>query len=180
MNDTIEADVDAKGTNCRCCGDELESNRGNRLCDGCETEGCDPSTNLCMKDLIADGGQDPGDAPPRELIEHAAEEHDVDLDHAISAIDPDPESSRIYILEEVPSGYRLIGYGLDAEGDYVDQHEPLHIPAGAIGELQGLFHAAGLQQSENLLAQESDQDGLGLREVAEGMGVAEPLGSGDQ
>jgi len=50
MNETIEADVDAKGTDCPCCGDQMDQ-KGSRLCDGCTTEGCDPSTSLCLKDL---------------------------------------------------------------------------------------------------------------------------------
>lgn len=46
----MEADVDAKSVDCRCCGDAMEG-KGSRLCQACATEGCDPSTGLCMKDL---------------------------------------------------------------------------------------------------------------------------------
>ncbi|AGM11258.1 hypothetical protein HHTV1_2 [Haloarcula hispanica tailed virus 1] len=50
MTQYTEADVDAKGTDCPCCGDQMER-KESRLCSGCETEGCDPSTKLCLKDL---------------------------------------------------------------------------------------------------------------------------------
>ena len=51
MNETMEADVDAKGTVCKCCGDELNSKQGNQICSDCTRQGCDPSTSLCLKDL---------------------------------------------------------------------------------------------------------------------------------
>lgn len=52
MNETIEADVDARSTVCDCCGDELEAKGPrSRLCSDCTTEGCDPSTGLCLKEL---------------------------------------------------------------------------------------------------------------------------------
>ena len=50
MNKTIELDVDAKGTDCRCCGEQMQR-KGSRLCSDCEAEGCDPSTGLCLKEL---------------------------------------------------------------------------------------------------------------------------------
>ena len=50
MQNTTEASVDARGTACPCCGEEKER-KGSRLCSGCETEGCDPSTKLCLKEL---------------------------------------------------------------------------------------------------------------------------------
>lgn len=122
---------------------------------------------------------DPEEPSAQELIEAAADHYDADLDQAVTAVDPDPNSSRIYILEEVADGYRLMEYGLEAgypEEGQPAAEEPMHIPVSAVGEVQGLLHAAGLQQAENHLASDAGDDGLGLREVAEGMGVAEPRG----
>ena len=110
----------------------------------------------------------------QELIEAAADVFDVDLDTAITAADPDPDSSRIYILEEAPRGYRLIEFGLEAgypeEGQPASE-EPMYISESAVGAVQGLLHSAGLHQAHDSLIDGSTR----LRDVAEGMGVSEPL-----
>jgi predicted amidophosphoribosyltransferase len=48
MGDTIDADVDARSTNCPCCGDQMQRKPG-RLCRACAREGCDPDTDICLK-----------------------------------------------------------------------------------------------------------------------------------
>jgi len=125
----------------------------------------------------------PADSPPDELIEAAAEVHDVDLDHAVVGFDADPESSRIYIIEEADGGYRLISFGLMAEYPEEGQpasEEPIFIPETAVGAVQGLLHAAGLHVSnrEFVPGPEEDQQ-ISIRDLAEGMGVSEPLRSGE-
>lgn len=114
---------------------------------------------------------------PQKVIEAAADSYGVDMERAVVAQDPDPESSRIYILEELPEEYRLISYGLDADGN-TGTEEPIHIPISAVGELQGLLHAAGLHQAHDSLIDGSTT----LRDISEGMGVSEPLqpDGGDQ
>jgi hypothetical protein len=110
----------------------------------------------------------------QELIEAAADVHDVDLDTAVTAADPDPESSRIYILEEAPRGYRLIEFGLEAgypEEGRPASEEPMFIPESAVGAVQGLLHSAGLHQAHDSLIDGSTR----LRDVSEEMGVSEPL-----
>ena len=112
---------------------------------------------------------DPEEA--RKVIEVAAENHDVDLADAITAIDPTEGSSRIFILDQRPDGdYRLISMGLDADGNAQAPEQPLHIPEGAISMVQSLLHGAGMQQAHNMTA---DAD-ASLRDVSEGMGITEP------
>lgn len=48
MGGTIDADVDARSTSCPCCGDQMERKMG-RLCRACTREGCDPDTDICLK-----------------------------------------------------------------------------------------------------------------------------------
>ena len=108
---------------------------------------------------------------PRKVIEAAAQAHDVNLDEAITAIDPTEGSSRIFILDQQADGdYRLISFGLDAEGNHEPTEQPLHIPEGAISMVQSLLHGAGMQQAHNMAA---DADSS-LRDVSEGMGITEP------
>lgn len=115
----------------------------------------------------------------QKLIESAADMHDVDLDQAVVATDTHPASDRIYILEGGETGsYRLIAYGLDAAGDPANE-DPITIPRTALDGIGMLFHAANLQRSHNLLAEEEGEEGLGLREVSEGFGISEPLDAGD-
>lgn len=52
MQNTIEANVDARTVWCDCCGKELESKGArSRLCSGCTDHGCDPATAVCQKPL---------------------------------------------------------------------------------------------------------------------------------
>lgn len=123
----------------------------------------------------------PADAEPEELIETAADVHGVDMDQAVVAFDEDPESSRIYIIEDVDGGYRLIEFGLMAgypEEGHPASEEPMFIPESAVGAVQGLLHAAGLHVSnrEFVAGPEEDQQ-ISIRDLAEGMGVSKPLGS---
>jgi len=108
---------------------------------------------------------------PQAIIETVADEHGVDLDDAITAIDPAEESSRIYILDQPDGGdYRLISFGLDADGNREPSEKPMHIPESAITVVQSLLHGAGMQQAHNAAA---DAD-ASLRAVSEGMGITEP------
>lgn len=107
----------------------------------------------------------------RSLIRAAASQYDVDLDHAICATDDDPESDRIYIIEDTRvDGYRLISYGLDADGRSATE-DPIRIPDSAVGPVQGLLHAAGMHVVEHL---ESDRP-ISIRHLAQGMGLSKPL-----
>lgn len=123
---------------------------------------------------------DPAD-DPQDLIETAADVHDVDLDHAVVAQDPDPESSRIYIIEEAGDGYRLIEFGLMAgypEEGHLASEEPMFIPETAVGAIQGLLHAAGLHTTNReFVPGPEGADQISIRDLAEGMGVSKPLGS---
>lgn len=112
----------------------------------------------------------------QDFIEAAADFFDVDLDHAVVAQDDDPESDRIYIIEEAGDGYRLMAYGLDADGDHVVPEDPLHIPESAVGAVQGLLHAAGLHCTNQGLLTGGDHD-ISIRDLSERMGVSKPLGS---
>lgn len=47
MNGTIEADVDGKSTDCRCCGRQLEL-KHTTVCGQCESAGCNPDSRFCM------------------------------------------------------------------------------------------------------------------------------------
>jgi hypothetical protein len=95
----------------------------------------------------------------------------VDLDHAICGSDDDPESDRIYIIEDTHrDGYRLISYGMDADGR-PPNGDPIHIPETAVGDVQGLLHAVGLHVVEHL---EGDTP-ITLRDLSEGMGLSKPL-----
>lgn len=165
--------VDARSVNCRCCGETMDRKEG-RLCQVCEREGCDPATKLCHQDIVTDGGH-PEEPTDFDLIGAAADEFGVDLDRAITAIDADPESTRIYLLVAKDSGYSLVPFGLDADGDPIDIEEPMHIPESAVTAVQGLLFAASLHQAEISLAEERDREPLGLVEVAESMGVAGPV-----
>lgn len=114
----------------------------------------------------------------QDIIEAAADNHDIDLDRAITSKDSDPTSDRIYLLEEQPGGYRLIHFGIDADGFSAEPEQPLFIPDSAVGGLQALLHAAGLHQAHDSLIDGSTR----LRDVSEGMGVSKPMepASGDQ
>lgn len=115
---------------------------------------------------------------PQAIIEAAADHYGVDLDEAITAIDPTEGSSRIYILEEMADGYRLMEYGLEAgypEEGHPAAEEPMHIPEAAISMVQSLLHGAGMHQAHNAV---SGGD-ASLRDVSEGMGISEPY-LGDQ
>jgi hypothetical protein len=125
-----------------------------------------------------------GNGADRKLIEAAADVHDVDLDRAVVAADSDPESDRIYIIEEADGGYRLIEFGLMAgypEEGHPASEEPMFIPESAVGAVQGLLHAAGLHVSnrEFVPGPEEDQQ-ISIRDLAEGMGISKPLDAGDQ
>ena len=107
----------------------------------------------------------------RSLIRAAASQYDVDLDHAICATDDDPESDRVYIIEDTQvDGYRLISFGLDADGRGAAE-EPISIPDTAVGAVQGLLHAAGMHVVEHL---EGDRP-ISIRHLAQGMGLSKPL-----
>lgn len=107
----------------------------------------------------------------RELIRAAADQHTVDLDHAIAATDNDPASDRIYIIEDTQvDGYRLISYGLDAD-DRPAAGKPISIPDTAVGGIQGLLHAAGMHVVEHL----EGGTPISIRDLSEGMGISEPL-----
>ena len=125
---------------------------------------------------------DPDEYGKRELIEAAADVFDVDLDHAVVTEDRDPESDRIYIIEEADGGYRLAEFGLMAgypEEGHPASEEALFIPETAVGAVQGLLHAAGLHATNHgQLTSEGTQ--ISIRDLAEGMGVSEPLPQGDQ
>lgn len=46
----MEANLDARATECRCCGDELASKDGQGMCIGCLEAGCEPGMpNQCRK-----------------------------------------------------------------------------------------------------------------------------------
>lgn len=125
-----------------------------------------------------------GNGASRKIIDAAADVHDVDLDHAVVAADSDPESDRIYIIEEADGGYRLIEFGLMAgypEEGHPASEEPMFIPESAVGAVQGLLHAAGLHVSnrEFVPGPEEDQQ-ISIRDLAEGMGISKPLDAGDQ
>jgi len=112
---------------------------------------------------------------PVDLIETAADIHDVDLDHAVVGLDRHPASDRVYLLEDQRDGsYRLIGFGQDANGKPAAE-EPITFGLQALNDLGMLFHAASLQRSENMLADEDDRDGLSIRQVAEGFNLSDPL-----
>ncbi|AGM11259.1 hypothetical protein HHTV1_3 [Haloarcula hispanica tailed virus 1] len=137
-------------------------------------EGTDQRLDEVGPDPEADA--DDGVNDPQAVIETAAQEHDVDLDEAITAIDPGEESTRIYILDQQAGGdYRLISYGLDADGNAAPTEKPMQIPESAITVVQSLLHGAGMQQAHNAAA---DADAT-LRAVSEGMGITEPY-LGDQ
>lgn len=118
---------------------------------------------------------------PQALIDAMADQHGVDMDRAVTAVDPDPESSRIYVLEEVDRGYRLIGFGLDSQNTPA-REKPMFIPDSAVGALQALLHSAGLHLAHrDLVADDPMGQDLNLRDVSEGMGVSAPMEpEGDQ
>lgn len=123
---------------------------------------------------------DPDEYGKQELIDTTADHFDVDLNHAVVAKDQDPESDRIYIIEEADGGYRLMEYGLMAgypEEGYPASEEALFIPETAVGAVQGLLHAAGLHVT-NHGQLTSDGTQISIRDLAEGMGVSEPLQDG--
>lgn len=121
------------------------------------------------EDLPEDkGGEEP--VGKRSRIRAAVEEFEVDLNHAIVGADDSPESERIYVIEDVRTdGYRLIGYGVDADG--VPESSEVHIPDTAVGSIQGLLHAAGMHVVEHL----EGEAPVSLRDLSEGMGISEPL-----
>lgn len=54
MNETIEADVDAKGTECQCCGETLESKESSRMCVKCQAAGCRTDSSACIRNMGGD------------------------------------------------------------------------------------------------------------------------------
>lgn len=117
---------------------------------------------------------DPAEPTLADLVGSAAEVHDVDLEQAVVGTDSDADSQRIFILEEVADGFRLIGYGLDANGQAASE-EPLFIPNSAIGDLQSLFHVAGLRRNEQRLLDFPEEERQDLREIGDAMGLTHPL-----
>lgn len=117
---------------------------------------------------------DPAEPTLADLVGTAAEVHDVDLEQAVVGTDADADSQRIFILEEVDGGFRLIGYGLDANGKGASE-EPLFIPDTAIGDLQSLFHVAGLRRNEQRLLEFPEEERQDLREIGDAMGLTHPL-----
>lgn len=118
----------------------------------------------------------PAEQPPDDLIDAAAEMHDVDLDHAVVGFDADAESSRIYIIEEAGGGYRLISFGQDAE-DRIPSDDPIHIPESAVGAVQGLLHAAGMHTTNRGLLTGGESK-ISIRDLAEAKGISKPVGTG--
>ena len=112
----------------------------------------------------------------RKIIETAADTHDVDLERAVVAEDQNPESDRIYLIECIEGeGYRLVAYGLDADGNPANE-EPIIIPETAVGPIQGLLHAAGLHvTNQEFLDDPNSEARISIRDMAEGMGLSKPL-----
>lgn len=120
----------------------------------------------------------PAEAPPEDLIDAAATKHDVDLDHAVVGWDSDPDSSRLYLIEEADGGYRLIGFGRDGD-DRPASEEPIHIPESAVGAIQGLLHAAGMHCTNQGMLTGGSEDPISIRDLSEGMGLSKPLETED-
>lgn len=119
---------------------------------------------------------DPTDPTLADLAGSASEVHDIDLSQAVVGTDADPDSKRIFILEEVDGGFRFIPYGLDANGKAASPEEPLFIPNTAIGDLQSLFHVAGLRRNEQRLLEFPEEERQDLQEIGEAMGLVHPMG----
>lgn len=111
-----------------------------------------------------------------DLAGSAIDVHDIDPQKAVLGSDADPESDRIYILEEVDGGFRLIEFGLKPGYPEDPEVEPtaeetMHIPEGCVVLLKRLFEVASLRQNEERTGIPIISEELGLTEIGDQLGL---------
>lgn len=105
-----------------------------------------------------------------ELIEKAAEYHDVDLATAISTVVPDPWQALLLDHDPDAGYYVLYSYSEPSPGEI--EATRMRFPEERMGQVSAMFHAGSMHQANRDL----DGPDLPLRSLAEQFGLAHPVG----
>lgn len=105
-----------------------------------------------------------------QLIEGAAQHHDVNPEQAVVAEDPTEDSDRIWILDAGGDGYHLIPFGLDEHGQPASE-QAIFIPEGATPDIQNLLKVACLHHSEQRLEGVTAGEAQDLKELGATFGL---------